>query len=120
MALLKSSAAGSSSTDTAADSAKTTAAAANATDANALEQIRSLNGHPGCLTESETEALERFRTLLVDAKLYTPASASASCRPSHSEATLWYDLLLDYACHLLTNSLTVDSSEPDDSIPTGR
>lgn len=74
-------------------------AKARAIDAKALEQLKSLSGHPGKLTSSEAEALERFRTLVTDAGLYTPAStgdAGVERRASHSEATLWYALFFSY------------------------
>lgn len=83
----QSSSSGPSKTETSTDTTST--ADAHATDPKALEQILSLSGHVGHLTPAETQALERFRTLITDAKLYTPASESNSSRPSHSEATLW-------------------------------
>ncbi|KAF8322655.1 CRAL/TRIO domain-containing protein [Clavulina sp. PMI_390] len=45
-----------------------------------------LNGYPGHLTPSELSALEKFRGLITDAKLYTPSSGTS--RASHSETTL--------------------------------
>ena len=92
-------------------------AKARETDAKALEQLKSLNGHPGRLTPSEAKALERFRTLVTEAGLYTPASspgtreddaagvAVESRRASHAEATLWcafllYTLSLDFLPHV--------------------
>lgn len=51
-----------------------------------MDKITSLNGHPGMLTKQQESALETFRGLVTDAKLYTPASGET--KASHTDATL--------------------------------
>ena len=55
-----------------------------------IDKITSLNGHPGMLTKQQEAALETFRGLVTDAKLYTPASGDGESKPSHTDATLLY------------------------------